>query len=52
MELRQGLKIASALVDGPGFPNTGMGDQEHVEVRVEWPRGFDPDFLFKCRGDD
>jgi hypothetical protein len=34
MELGEGLEIVSAFVNGSGFPDAGMGDQEHVEVWV------------------
>lgn len=44
---------APALVDGSGLADTGMGDEEDVEIWMEGPAARDyPHLLFQCCGDD
>lgn len=45
------LDVMSAFVDRAGFADAGMGDEHDVEVGEKRPAGFQPDLLFKHRGD-
>ena len=50
MELGEFADIVLAFVDRAGFANAGMGDEEGVEVREQWPRSHQPNLLLHCSG--
>lgn len=51
MELREFADVVLAFVDGSGFADAGMGDEEGIEVRIKRPGCLEPNLLLKCGRD-
>ena len=51
MELWKFADIVLAFVDRSGLADAGMGDEEGVEVREQWPRSHQPNLLLHRSGE-